>query len=186
MNNLDGKTVLITGATRGAGLEAAKKLASCRCRIILNFAHNSADARNALSLLHELGADAELHRADVSDGEDVEAMFLNLAECYGNVDVLINCAGVSPEHRSCGETEDEWFDRCFSVKVKGALLCTQSFIRNFRGNSEGLVINVTGQETHDLVSDFAGDCLKKLTEKFTEKNIRFIQTAHCFELPENL
>ena len=55
-------------------------------------------------------------------------------------------------------------------------------IRNFRGNSEGLVINVTGQETHDLVSDFAGDCLKKLTEKFKEKNIRFIQTAHCLLL----
>ena len=133
------KTVLITGGTRGPGLEAAKCLLESGCRVILNFSHDSAAARDCLNLLKMQSPDVELYRTDAADEEEVCAMFANLSESYGNVDALIHCAGFGNAEPPDGRTEEEWMQHLFNVYVCGARLCSRTFVRYFHAAERGVV-----------------------------------------------
>ena len=133
------KTVLITGGTRGIGFETAKLLLESGCRVILNFSHDSAAARNSLNLLKMQSPDVELYRTDAADEEEVCAMFANLSESYGNVDVLIHCAGFGNAELPEGCTEDERMRHLFNVYVCGARLCSRMFVRYFHAAERGMV-----------------------------------------------
>ena len=137
MSDLRDKTVLITGGTRGVGLKAAKQLLDSGCRVILNFAHDSSAARSSLNQLKMLSPEVELYRADVSDEEEVCAMFANLSESYSNVDAVIHCAGFGSMTLPDEVTEDEWMQRLFQVYICGAKLCARSFVKYFHSAEQG-------------------------------------------------
>ncbi|HEX6490826.1 MAG TPA: glucose 1-dehydrogenase [Gaiellaceae bacterium] len=138
MGRLEGKVVVITGAARGIGREAA-----------LLFSEEGASVCVAdVSAEHGLQTASECREAffqpvDVADEASVGAMYAATAERYGGIDVLYNNAGISPEDDgSILETELEAWQRVQDVNLKGVYLCCKHGIPHLLERGGGSVINV--------------------------------------------
>ena len=129
--------VLITGGSRGIGAAIAEKFAAQGDTVVINYRTNDAAAQ---AVAQKTGALAI--KADVSDSADVTAMFDEIREKVGKVDVLVNNAGVEWEGLLTDMTEDEW-DKLFDVNVKGAFLCSKAAIGDMLSKKCGRIINVS-------------------------------------------
>ena len=164
---LQDKVILITGATRGWGAFAAERLARCGCRVILNYAHKSADAAALAEKITLSGGAVDIFRADAADGEEAESLFQNLAECFENVDVLINAAKVSgnPERDL-----QEQIDADTRVCLPGVFWCCKYFLEHFTGR----IVNVSvapdsGDPASAAVQEMTSAGIHALTRFFAEK-----------------
>ncbi len=129
--------VLITGGSRGIGAAIAEKFAAQGDTVVINYRTNDAAAQ---AVAQKTGALAI--KADVSDSADVTAMFDEIREKVGKVDVLVNNAGVEWEGLLTDMTEDEW-DKLFDVNVKGAFLCSKAAIGDMLSKKCGRIINIS-------------------------------------------
>ena len=129
--------VLITGGSRGIGAAIAEKFAAQGDTVVINYRTNDAAAQAVTQKTGSLAI-----KADVSDSADVTAMFDEIREKVGKVDVLVNNAGVEWEGLLTDMTEDEW-DKLFDVNVKGAFLCSKAAIGDMLSKKCGRIINVS-------------------------------------------
>lgn len=164
------KTALITGASGGIGKAAARRLYRDGFRVIIHY-RNSREGAQALA--RELngsggGNRAETFRADVSDRAEVRAMF----DAAGEVDVLVNNAGISQQKLFTDITPEEW-RRMFAVNVDGVFHCCQCALPYMIREKRGKIINISsmwGQtgascETHYSASKAAVIGLTKALAK---------------------
>ena len=92
------KKILVTGASGGIGSQTAVAFAKCGCDVALHFAKNSEKAESlAEKLTNEYGINAFAVQADVSDYESVYKMFDEIDSRFGNLDVLVNNAGIAQQ-----------------------------------------------------------------------------------------
>ncbi|HEX9459151.1 MAG TPA: SDR family NAD(P)-dependent oxidoreductase, partial [Thermoanaerobaculia bacterium] len=89
--DLDGKTVVITGASRGIGAETARRMAAAGARVVVNY-HGSEAAANAV--VSEIGERAIAIRADVADPAAVKRLIEAVVTRLGSIDVLVNNAAI--------------------------------------------------------------------------------------------
>ena len=121
MGQLDGRTVLITGAARGIGAACARRLAADGARLVL------ADLDPGVEkVASELGQVAV--RADVTRREDIERMVEEPYRRWGRLDVLFNNAGVIRVQPMLDVTEDEW-DRVMTVNLRAVFFVLQAVSR---------------------------------------------------------
>lgn len=164
------KTALITGASGGIGKAAARRLSRDGFRVVIHYLSARGEAE---ALARELngsggGERAEIRRADVSDRKEVRAMF----EAVGDVDVLVNNAGISQQRLFTDITPEEW-RRMFAVNVDGVFHCCQFALPGMIHKKRGKIINVSsmwGQtgascETHYSASKAAVIGLTKALAK---------------------
>src|SRR5437660_10629889 len=110
---IEGKTAVITGASRGIGRASAVKLASDGAYVVINYAA-AADskypgaAEQALRLSIEAGGSGEIYDADVADTARIRAMLRDIAAKRGTVDILVNNAGICPMLELFEITEGLW------------------------------------------------------------------------------
>ena len=131
------KKVLVTGASRGIGEAIAKKYAERGYFVIINYNRSK---RNAEVLADNLGGFAV--RADISNPKAVKAMYGEVTERFGGVDILINNAGISGFELFCDITEDSW-DRMINTNLSGAYRVTQAFLPYMIHNKSGCIINIS-------------------------------------------
>ncbi len=148
---LQGQTAIVTGASKGIGLEIARALLQAGASIVLCGRHQI-DLDSAVSSLrtatspsdhssrHKIGAIV----ADVSNYEQVESLFSFADQNLGKLDILVNNAG-SGIFRSVGEMTVEEWDRVIGTNLSGAFYCTRSALERFRKNPEkgGWIINIS-------------------------------------------
>lgn len=130
---------LITGASRGIGAEIARQAYNDGHHVVINYNRNRDMAK---ALATELGARAIAIKADVADESQVTAMFDEINNSLGGVDVLVNNAGVSSFGLLQDISGEEW-DRVFAVNVKGAFLCTKLAIPHMISNKNGVIVNIS-------------------------------------------
>lgn len=127
------KQVLITGGVRGIGLATARKFAEKGYAVTVCYSRDEQAAQSARA------EGLRVVRADVSREEDVRRLF---EEC-GNVDVLVNNAGVSLIKLFQDTTLDDW-ERVFSVNVTGAFLCSRYALEHaMLAKKRGVIVNVS-------------------------------------------
>ena len=134
MTDFQGKTVLVTGGSRGLGEAVCRRFASVGCRVIVNCSHDVAPAE---CLAKEIGGEA--YKCDISDEAAVEAMFRHL----GQVDILVNNARIAPYMRKAGSSDGEWWDAVLSVNLKGAYLCGKFALEGMKARRWGRIINIS-------------------------------------------
>jgi glucose 1-dehydrogenase len=143
MARLQGKNVLVTGASSGIGRAIAVRFAQEGANVAINFI-NRADAELTDQIVQKakLSADQKtlLVHADISTEEEVLAMFATTISAFGHLDVLVNNAGIQAACDS-HEVEMKDFDRVLGVNIRGTFMCCREALRHFLTRGGGLILN---------------------------------------------
>jgi Dehydrogenases with different specificities (related to short-chain alcohol dehydrogenases) len=138
---LDGKAVLLVGASTGIGVEAARVFADEGARLTL--AARSADALEELAAeLRDAGREVRVVVGDVTSGADVARMVDETVAAYGRLDGAFNNAGIGQVGLLHEISEDD-FDRVMAVNVKGMWLCLREQLRVMRAQGFGSIVNTS-------------------------------------------
>ena len=131
------KVAIITGATQGIGLACAQRLVSEGARVMMvDIKPEGADAAASI------GANARFFAADVSQKADVNAMLAATLAEWGQVDILINNAGVTHAADFLDLAEED-FDRVLRINLKSMFLCGQAVAREMVKRQSGCIINMS-------------------------------------------
>jgi NAD(P)-dependent dehydrogenase (short-subunit alcohol dehydrogenase family) len=140
--DLTGRRVWVTGASRGLGRAIALGFASAGADVALT--SRTADAVRAVADGAEaVGAKTLVLPASVSDAAAVSAAVAEIAETWGGLDVLINCAGVSPTFKRAELVEDEEWRHVLDVNVTGSFLCAREAAKVMLDAGSGAIVNVS-------------------------------------------
>jgi NAD(P)-dependent dehydrogenase (short-subunit alcohol dehydrogenase family) len=131
------KFALVTGAASGIGFRISQKLAQLGYRVILTDVNES-----ALQSATEQIPDSISYAFDIRIEADIAKIAATIAEKYGNVEVLVNAAGVFFEHDIASVTEDE-YDLIMDVNVKGMYLMCKHFIPQLLKSGNGNIVNIS-------------------------------------------
>jgi len=159
VSKLDGKSVLVTGSSRGFGKAAALKFAALGANVAVNYssASSRADAEKAVEEAKKLGAKSFAVQADVSDEKAVKAMVERVVKEFGGIDILVNNAGVYPKRPGTPTWEldsGEW-DWLLGVNLKGMFLCTKYAAHEMMKQGKGGRI-VNTASTSGLIGSVSG------------------------------
>ena len=153
--DLSGKTVVITGGSRGIGAETARRMAAAGAQVVVNY-HSSAAAANAV--VREIGARAVAIRADVADPEAVKTLIDDVVERFGTIDVLVNNAAVFEYNPFDGDDYAAWqkgWRHTFDLNVFAAANAAWLAMRVMRRNGGGKIINVASRAAWRGETEFA-------------------------------
>lgn len=137
-----GRTVLITGASRGIGRATAVVFAKNGFNVAVNYCRSEDKANALIDELKGYGVKAAAYRADVSDKSAVTEMFRRAEAELDKISVLVNNAGIAEQALFSDITEEMW-DRMFDVNVKGAYNCAQEALSSMIHEKYGRIVNVS-------------------------------------------
>lgn len=142
LKDFAGKIVIVTGGSRGIGRAIALELGSRGATVVINY-HSSADAAEAvLEQIKAGGGDGMVHQADVSDDAAVTDLFKVVKKAYGQVDVLVNNAGITRDNVIMMLKPDD-FDSVVNTNLRSAWLCSKAASRMMMKKRSGRIINIT-------------------------------------------
>lgn len=141
MKNINGKMILITGASSGIGAETARFLGSKGAEVIL-LALNKAKLKNVAEEIERQGGRAHYYSVDLSDGQQVETITEQIKRDIGIPDIIINNAGVG-RWLTIEETSAEEARAMMAVPYLAAFFVTKAFIREMKERGNGHIINLT-------------------------------------------
>jgi 3-oxoacyl-[acyl-carrier protein] reductase len=141
VKELEGRVALITGAARGIGAGIAQRFAEAGARIAL-VDLDAAACGDTVAAVESAGSKAIALGADVRDSAGVEAAVDAVAEQFGQLDVVVNNAGVTRDNLLFKMSEDDW-DTVISVHLKGAFNVTKAAQRHMVAAKYGRVINLS-------------------------------------------
>lgn len=156
MEGLQGKNVLVTGASTGIGRAIAVHFARQGANVAVNYYSSLDEAEvtedqieSACGEMRSCGVKVLLVQANVAKEEDVTRMFKTAIDALGSIDILINNAGIQKE-QSFHDMEAEQFDRVLGVNLRGAFLCAREAIRHWRDRSyPGSITNISS--VHEII-----------------------------------
>lgn len=129
-NRLKHQTAVVTGANSGIGRAIAVALAREGANVIVNYVTNEAATDDVLAEIRDAGGSAIGFRADVSDEEQVVAMFAEAVQTFGTVDIVVNNAGMQRDAPFHEMTKRDW-QQVMDVNLTGQFLCAREGIREF-------------------------------------------------------
>ena len=138
--DLKGKTALITGGNGGIGFGMAVGLAEAGANIIIA-ARNKTKTDESISKLKGLGSNCEGIEVEVTDESSVQNMISRSVEKFGNVDILINNAGIGIRKRPEEYTLTEW-NKVVDINLTGAFICSKEVYPHMKNNGGGKIINI--------------------------------------------
>ena len=166
--NIEGKVIVITGASSGLGEAAARCLAGEGTKLILGA--RRLDRIEALAA--ELGLPAEAAvKADVTDPAQVKALVNHAVETHGRIDVLVNNAGLMP-HSPLERGKIEDWDRMIDVNIKGVLYGIAAALPHMTRQKSGHIINVSSVAGHKVGKNNAVYCATKTAVRVLSEGLR--------------
>jgi len=133
---------LVTGGSRGIGRAIARALAADGFAVAVNFVGNEGAAKDAVEAIASDGGEAITVQADVSDSSQVDALFDEVEERLGPVNVLVNNAGVRADGLALGMKDDAW-RRVIDTNLFGTFACTRRALRPMLRARKGRIVNIT-------------------------------------------
>jgi len=197
------RVVVITGGSRGIGRAVAMKFAEENARmVLLHYDPDESASSEALKMLAEKGIEkVESHKVDVSSYEEVRKIFDEIFSRLGQVDVLINNAGITRDTFLMKMSEQDW-DQVLNVNLKSVFNCTQAVIRPMVKQRKGHIVNISsvvgqignpGQANYSASKAGIMGFTKTVAKEVASRGIRvnavapgFINTEMTKGLPEKV
>jgi len=199
---LQGKTALITGASRGIGKGIADVFAKNGCNIAFTYASS---VEKAMAFEQELtslyGVKVKGYQSDAANFNQSMALAETVIADFGKIDCLINNAGITRDTLMLRMTEEQW-DDVINTNLKSAFNLTKAFLKHFLGNRAGSIINMTsvvgvmgnaGQANYAASKAGMIGFTKSIAKELGSRNVRcnavapgFIETEMTHALDENV
>jgi NADP-dependent 3-hydroxy acid dehydrogenase YdfG len=170
MSEINGKVVIITGASSGLGEATARRLAKSGAKLVLAARREErlVELRDAII---EQGGEAIYRVTDVTDRAQVESLAKAAKEAYGRIDVLVNNAGLMPLSPLDQLKVDEW-EQMIDVNIKGVLYGIAAVLPTMREQHSGHIINLSSVAGHVVFPGAAVYCATKYAVKALSEGIR--------------
>jgi glucose 1-dehydrogenase len=184
---LHNQTALVTGASSGIGAAVAMALAEAGAKVGANY-HATADgAEQVVRRIRDAGGEAVALKADVSQEEEVTAMFARFIETFGRLDILVANSGLQRDAAFTEMTLAQW-RKVIDVNLTGQFLCAREAVKRFLAQRPSSVSNALGKiicmsSVHEVIP-WAGHVnyaaskggvmlmMKSLAQEVAEKKIR--------------
>jgi len=199
--SLDGKSALITGASRGIGRAIAIKMAECGASVIVNYLSSTDDANMVVRIINESGGKAFAIKADVSDFSEAQHLVDSSIEALGKLDILVNNSGITRDKLIMMMSETDW-DQVINTNLKGTFNCSKAVVKHMMRNRAGRIINLTsvsgqmgnaGQTNYSASKAGQIGFTKSLAREIASRNITvnaiaagYIETDIWKNVPEDM
>ncbi|MGM9916393.1 elongation factor P 5-aminopentanone reductase [Anaerotignum sp.] len=140
--DLNKKTVLVTGSSRGIGKAIALAFGRAGCNVVLNASKSIVQLEETKTLLEKQNIPTLALLADVSDYKTCRELFAEIEKKFGSVDILVNNAGISHIGLFTDMTPAQW-QRILSVNLESALNCTHLAVPSMVHKKNGVIINIS-------------------------------------------
>ena len=170
-NGIEGKVIVITGASSGLGAAAARLLAEKGALLVLGA--RRIDRINALAkeIVESTGKQAIAVQVDVTDKNQVRNLVDSAIEKFGRIDVMLNNAGLMPLSPLDRYKTDEW-DRMIDVNIKGVLYGIAAALPHMQRQRGGHIINVASVAGHALFPTGTVYCATKFAVRAISEGLR--------------
>ncbi len=138
---LEGKVAIITGGTRGIGLETVRLFYENKAQVVL-FGSRKETVDKALATLKEEGMEVSGYYPNLSDFNDVEKVIEEIHSKYGHIDIIINNAGISA-NKKIEETTAEDFAKIMDLNVNAIFNMTKATVPFMKENKGGVILNTS-------------------------------------------
>lgn len=182
------KVALITGASRGIGRACAIRLAADGYTVVVNYSRSREEAESVLAEIKKNGGDGMVYQADVTDLDQVKAMVRDVDTAYGQIDVLVNNAGMVKDEYLL-TLQKSTLDKCMDLNVKGYFYCAQQVALKMFRRKSGTIINVSsvsgqlavaGQSVYSATKGAVNAMTRVLAKELAVKGIRVNAVAPGF------
>ncbi|MBR3854820.1 MAG: 3-oxoacyl-[Bacteroidaceae bacterium] len=201
MKILEGKTALVTGATRGIGKAIAIKFAEAGANIAFTYRQKNGAAEELEATITAMGVSCKGYAADAADYAATEAVVKQITADLGRIDILVNNAGITKDGLLMRMSEEQW-DAVITTNLKSAFNFTRIIVPIMAKQRQGSIINMSSVVG---VSGNAGQCnysaskagligfSKSVAKEMGPRGIRvnciapgFIETDMTSALPEEM
>jgi 3-oxoacyl-(acyl-carrier-protein) reductase len=195
------RTALVTGASRGIGRAIALALAQEGADVSINYVSNETPAQQLAEEIKQMGRQAILTRADVSDFPDTYRMAQEIYKAFGHLDILVNNAGITSDKTFQKMDHASW-RTVLATNLDGVFNCTKVFIDGMITQGWGRVVNITsvigqignfGQVNYAASKAGVAAFTKSLAKEVAAKGITvnavapgFIETEMVTTIPEKI
>ena len=177
----EGTIALVTGGSAGIGRAVAIDLAAKGATVVINYNRSREGAEETLNVIREAGGKAAIVKADVSDPDEVDAMFAKIKKHFKKLDILVNNSGVTRDGYLMMMSR-EAFDTVIKTNLYGCYYCTQGAIRLMcAAKNGGAIVNISstsgvvGQEVQANYSASKGAIVsftKTVAKEYARHGIR--------------
>ena len=184
----ENKTVFVTGASRGIGKEVALKFADKGYNVVINYVSSKTNVEELKEEFEKKGVKALIMQADVTNKEAIEELVKKAIEEFGQIDVLVNNAGITKDNLLMRMSEEE-FDKVIEINLKGTYIVTKAVTKYMMKKRKGSIINLSSVVG---VAGNAGQCnyaaskagiigfTKSVAKELASRNIRANAVAPGF------
>lgn len=142
MKILDGKIVIITGASRGIGMGIARIFAEHGANVAFTYSSSEAPALELEKELNSMGVKAKAYKSNAASFKDSEDLIARVLEDFGGIDVLINNAGITKDNLLMRMGEED-FDKVIEINLKSVFNMTKAVQRTMLKQRKGSIINMS-------------------------------------------
>lgn len=157
MTDISGKTVLITGASKGIGAASARHFADLGANVVLVARSGKAIA----DLAHMIGGKARAYECDVSEYEAMASAVQGAVDTFGSLDVLINNAGVIEPISRLTDADPVAWSKAIDINLKGVFNGIHAALPQMQAQGGGTIITVSSGAAHNPLEGWAHYCTAK-------------------------
>lgn len=139
--DIEGRSALVTGASKGIGRAVALRLAEKGVRVAVNFNTSADAAEQVASAVREMGVEAMTVHADVGRLDQVGEMIESVNDAWGQVDILVNNAGIIDDTLMVRMSDEQW-ESVLSTNLNGTFYCTRAVLRTMLRRRWGRIISI--------------------------------------------
>jgi NAD(P)-dependent dehydrogenase (short-subunit alcohol dehydrogenase family) len=147
------KVVIVTGAAKGIGKGIAKVFSEKGAKVAV-IDWDALEGEKTAQELRAQGRESIFIQCDVSKEDQVMAMIDTVVKTFGQIDVLVNNAGIGVYKPVLEASSEDW-DRCLSVNLKGVFLCSKYAIPHMQKLGKGAIVNISSVHSHATVNGVA-------------------------------
>ncbi|MGK7389498.1 MAG: 3-oxoacyl-[acyl-carrier-protein] reductase [Candidatus Cyclobacteriaceae bacterium M2_1C_046] len=199
MKLLEGKTALITGASKGIGKAIAERFAEHGANVAFTFLSSVEKGQALEKELEKFGGKVKGYRSDASDFAAAEQLINDVVNDFGSLDILVNNAGITQDNLLMRITEESW-DQVININLKSCFNTVKAATRTFMKQKSGSIINMSsvvgikgnaGQANYSASKAGIIGFTKSVALEYGSRNIRcnaiapgFIETEMTDKLDE--